>query len=1356
MKKRILSLVMALVLAIGLLPMSALAEELDSTPTSVTVTFTAQAEGAFLCAPQFNAEVPSNLAESYGYTDNVENGVSALDVLVKAHEVVFGDNFVYDAEKSENTTTQNYLVVETTDYDASIKTLFGVETGNCGFTVNGSTPHGAELIKDEFYGDYYLGYTIAQAEVTDNSFVEFFLYQDTYSMDLYTGFYKDDVKLDSLTAYCGTTEQLTLKGYSIGWYGCNTDAVIASNTSRVKDAQLAWVDAETGDVTSAGAVTDENGQVTITIPSEAGVHYLTASVSTDDGNTPIIMSLLQVTANVLPDASITVPSNATLFVGTKPNNKHYVSFIEMPAVYSKENADDTTTYYYELSNNSSYNYRVSGEDYVTYAGTFKKTADYTMRVTANDLQPAGKSKTTVDHNVTANSGYNVADIYLNINPQGYLKMSTVGDTYQLVNLRNWETVDTIFNNYFIEPDYHYTVIDENGAVSNDVVTVDENGVVKAVGTGTAIVLVTYDAINVNGALGGSFFGAIWPENTGVFVVSVGAEDSGISTGMTLNEGMNSTDSKLSGDALDAEHDVIYFTGDTGSYTFTPGTKGVDVSVANPTVTETMTFSGFSPAAANSDGSFTIPLVQGRNIVKLEKDDKAEYQVITAKKVSYTINGYTPDTALTPGSEISIQFGTLYHPANKLAGVYNMSAVALYTNVDGYAGRLAGGTSNQYQFASNLAAQTINGFVKRTISWGVVSYSKDASLSFSIPSDWAEDTFTLSGGTLFASGYGDPYGNHRGITLTNGKAPNFNANVKEAYLGQLPDIVIPVTTSKTVTSIEISAQPDKTEYFTGDRFDPAGMVVKASYSDNTTNEAVTSYTVSPETLTEDTTSVTVTYGGQTAAVPVTVTQPKVTSIAITKAPAKTTYTAGDTFDPTGMVVTATYENGKTAPVTSYTYSPNRTLTESDTAMTITYTGSDKTESVTSVTQAITVNAAPATDPSNPAPQTITVSFTLLGDVKHGDPTEATGTHTLKASNLDTWIAKSNYTVSKNSTVLDVLVTALAKAGFPYENPTGNYVTSIRGLAEMDNGSLSGWMYTLNGNHSTLGVSEQVLKNGDVIVFHYTDDYTVEKGSEQWSGGSGGGSAVSSSDQAAADKVAELIAAIGAVTDASGDKIAAARNGYDALTAAQKKLVSNYAVLTAAEQAYGQLTGTEGLPFTDVAGHWALDAIRYVYEQGLMTGTTTATFSPEKTITRGMIAAILYRLEGSPDVSGGEAFSDVDSGMYYGSAIQWAQANGIVEGYTSGRFGPDDAITREQLAVILYRYAAYKKLDVSASADLSGFADQDQISDYAADALSWANAAGLITGTKADTLSPKGSATRAQAAAILMRFLENTSA
>ena len=180
-------------------------------------------------------------------------------------------------------------------------------------------------------------------------------------------------------------------------------------------------------------------------------------------------------------------------------------------------------------------------------------------------------------------------------------------------------------------------------------------------------------------------------------------------------------------------------------------------------------------------------------------------------------------------------------------------------------------------------------------------------------------------------------------------------------------------------------------------------------------------------------------------------------------------------------------------------------------------------------------------------------------------------------------------------------------------------------------------------------------------------------------------------------------------------------------------------------------TGPLPFLDVPeGHWSRSAVEYVYRAGLMNGTSATTFSPSATTTRGMIVTILHRMEGSPTV-GFSAFSDVKPDAYYSAAVAWAAANGIVKGYGDGSFRPDDAITREQMAAILYRYAQYQGQDVSALADLSGYTDAGRISDYAVEAMRWANARGLVTGTTADTISPTGNATREQVAVILTRFI-----
>jgi uncharacterized repeat protein (TIGR02543 family) len=176
----------------------------------------------------------------------------------------------------------------------------------------------------------------------------------------------------------------------------------------------------------------------------------------------------------------------------------------------------------------------------------------------------------------------------------------------------------------------------------------------------------------------------------------------------------------------------------------------------------------------------------------------------------------------------------------------------------------------------------------------------------------------------------------------------------------------------------------------------------------------------------------------------------------------------------------------------------------------------------------------------------------------------------------------------------------------------------------------------------------------------------------------------------------------------------------------------------------------LPFTDVKpGQWFYDAVAYVSGEGLMTGITADTFAPNGTTTRGMIVTILHRLEGSPAAESA-GFTDVPGNQWYTGAVNWAAANDIVSGYGGDLFGPNDPITREQMAAILYRYAAYKGYDVSARADLSAFTDLPQVSAYAAEPLQWAKALGLVGGKTADTLVPKGSATRAEVATILMRF------
>lgn len=179
-----------------------------------------------------------------------------------------------------------------------------------------------------------------------------------------------------------------------------------------------------------------------------------------------------------------------------------------------------------------------------------------------------------------------------------------------------------------------------------------------------------------------------------------------------------------------------------------------------------------------------------------------------------------------------------------------------------------------------------------------------------------------------------------------------------------------------------------------------------------------------------------------------------------------------------------------------------------------------------------------------------------------------------------------------------------------------------------------------------------------------------------------------------------------------------------------------------------------PFTDVpASHWAHDDITYVYENDLMNGTDGSLFSPESTTTRAQVVTVLYRLAGQPAADWANPFWDVPASAWFHDAVTWAWENDITGGVSSTHFGAGNAVTREQLATFLYRYAQDQGYDTSARADLSGYSDAGLVSSYATEALSWANATGLITGTTATTLSPQGSATRAQVATILSRFCQD---
>lgn len=533
--------------------------------------------------------------------------------------------------------------------------------------------------------------------------------------------------------------------------------------------------------------------------------------------------------------TVTVPADAHLTIGVK--SKHFIDFTPIKPT-AEETDGDSKRYTYNLANNQVYNYRTWTQDGLTQAGYFTMSTDAakcpTLAFTADDYKAYDPHQ--VNHDPQSNKGYETGDIFVNINPQGHLRLN-VGDTFDAHAMRTWELTDNSVNNYFIEPDFHYAVIDTEGKPSTGVIEIDNADThgspwskITAVGNGTAIVLVTYDAIDLNyysgqtkkEYLGGEYWGAIWPENTGVYVVTVGEEASSAVPNMAINKGYNTGALKMAGENVDAEHDVFYYlnTEEGARYTFTP--DGVsDIAIAYPTIGDrTVTYSGFGTegVTSNGDGSYTLLLKHGRQIVRMtDADGNATYQVLTAKKCHREITNETREGSkiFLPGDKVKIQYDGLFHPANKLAGIYNMSAYVTYNGTPNGSSLILG--KGQYTFGSAASAQAV---------------------SVNIPADYdveSEPYFAMTDGVIQVNGYGDPIGNHRTISPLAGRSPNFAAVAHKTYFGAIPEVRIPVFARKETAIVSVDDKGIATYCpALGADFSGATKIAayKASVSDNT--------------------------------------------------------------------------------------------------------------------------------------------------------------------------------------------------------------------------------------------------------------------------------------------------------------------------------------------------------------------------------------------------------------------------------------------------------------------------------------------------------------------------------------------
>ena len=497
--------------------------------------------------------------------------------------------------------------------------------------------------------------------------------------------------------------------------------------------------AETGTSTNWGNtrtsgifVKGDNAKVTLTPVGDKAADYNPITVSVKTDSTADVSTKIPAAVPI----TVTAPAGSTVSMGEFGN--YYVYDFAKPL--STKTEGDTMTVTFRLSETSVNHFlRVQHPDGVTYWTFGKYKAGATFNVTKDDLHIGDESFTKDTVNRFNKNVYDLGNVYLNINQKGYLNLEQ-GQTRELDVFRSWQAIEGFMNAQIALPDVHYTVVDLNGQPS-DVVTItpDENNsslaYMKANKAGTAIVLVTYDAMtHMQGQTSNKEnhgFSAIWPECTGVFVVSVGADGSSIATNMTMDR-MDATISSDAQKALDAEHDILFYLGDAGaSYSFKPE-DGCTVTVARSTVDSKLTFSGFTSQGVSvaEDGTVTVTgLTTGRHIICVEKDGLKTYQVVTAQGVTYDLvdadgNVLPAGTEFKAGDKVTVQFHGLISPMEKISGAYNFNFTLYYKGADGkYYKSNPGGWGGVYDFSGNPVRQK---------------------LEITIPEDWDGLSFDLTG------------------------------------------------------------------------------------------------------------------------------------------------------------------------------------------------------------------------------------------------------------------------------------------------------------------------------------------------------------------------------------------------------------------------------------------------------------------------------------------------------------------------------------------------------------------------------------------------------------------------------------
>lgn len=991
---------------------------------------------------------------------------------------------------------------------------------------------------------------------------------------------------------------------------------------------------------------------------------------------------------------LNVPSEAEAKVFYQ--NKNFNTSEVLPLEKQIE-ADGTITYYFHVaSSNISYSFRVSKEGKITKAGYVKgdsKKIDWDD----DDFDPDAQ----IDYDKTTLFGSRADDsLLMNVNSQSNIILKN-NETYRLRLYRIWQIINNDTQNIMIEPDFKYKIISGDNIININPVTTGNGNAknnwldITATGDGVAILEVEYDAIDiVSGNVSG--FNALEE-------FTFGASDktrNGLIVIQTANVA-NDVDFGIKNNkdiAWDYEFDTLYFTKDFSTIEFNPKVTNGSISKVEYSNDKGLTWN----ECEIENDSYKAKIIDGNNIIKITKDDDtAAYQVLRGNKINIKIENKTNfGENLKSGDEARIILEGIHFPVGKMSGLYN----------PGY----REGHKLVYTYEENIIK--INKIYQ-------YNFPTNAYIDFTIPENAESgDLFLLTDGYIEFNNYGSAVGEHRKIK-DSGTSTNMSATSVLNYRTILPDIEILIVSGDIISGdIDISG-----DISSGD-IDFPGDISSGDINNDNVSGDISSGDISGNNTSGDSDN---------------------------NKPGGNSGSSKPTKEPIDVSNLKFDISGKT--IKGY----------------------------------------------------VTISFEDFGERKKGE----SGIN--YKNQLGEIITKAKVPYKSRDTIASVTLRLLKaldmEAGYTGTATSDFYLSSIgdfdlngkhyESFGEFDAGASSGWMVKHNNWFINKGASEFFVEDGDIIEWVYTCSLGADVGCD-WSNTSAEIIGIkfksnygklspsfnkditeytytisSSIDSIALSieqenywakatyKVSEktykpmenITVKDGTIIDIESifeEYEGAEIIDSDSIVITIKKVDSkgNNVIEEVEELEENKNIFTENT-FSDVQkDEWYYEAVKYAYENNIMQGTPNG-FEPNKNMTRAMLVTVLYRLENPKEKAYNNNFVDVQSGDWYFDAIAWAYENNLINGVGDNIFAPNNEITREQMAVIIYRYSKLKEYDINSSNELANFIDKEEISEWALDAMKWANESKLIEGVSKNTLLPREYATRAQSATILMRFCEN---